>query len=255
MMHSTNSFRIEVIAAIALPWMICGCAVAPPSQSGIGGALTPNGIANPVPTASPMTLPRYLGVESVALGARRIVYRSRVRMSTVLPFVAPQPAAAAPVAICDPACVQSPAPAVATAAAIQQAEATAPAKVQALGFLANQNMCRNPQVEEAFLAAMDDPSETVRIAAVEGILQSLESCGCNHSCQSCCTAAIQSKLQHLAYSMDERGCWCESSPKVRRLARRAACTCQPSHVELPMSESAEVPAPEVMELSRRPLSM
>jgi hypothetical protein len=204
---------------------VSGCALGPPPA-----ITSPGAAAGGLPTP-PMTLPRYLGLHTVASGCRRVVYRSRVCLSSYLPFAAPQPAAAAPVAICDPACLQSPSPAVATAASIQQAEAAAPAKIQALGFLATQNMCRNPQVEEAFLAAMDDASDSVRIAAVQGVLNSKEACGCcANPCASCCTPAVQSKLYQMAYSKDDRGCWCEPNAKARRLARLAACACNATEI-------------------------
>jgi hypothetical protein len=71
-----------------------GCAISPPPAA--------------VPaTVQPMTLPRYLGVDGVASGFRRVVYRSRLRMSTYLPILEPLPAAAIPAAIGDPACARS----------------------------------------------------------------------------------------------------------------------------------------------------
>ncbi len=175
-----------------------------------------------------MTLPRFYGSRNCVYRARRVIYRSRVRLSTYLPILHPHPAAGAPVALGDPSCLESPAPAVAAAASIQQAEAAAPAKVQAIAYLATMDLCKNPQVEEAFLAAMEDPSESVRLAAVQGIIDATERCGqCNSGCNGCCTTALQQKLWKLAHDVDDRGCWCESSPKVRRLARIASCRCQP----------------------------
>ncbi|MEQ1829390.1 MAG: hypothetical protein ABL921_25725 [Pirellula sp.] len=235
---------------------IMGCAVAPPPMLQIPSApmgSIPAG-AQGIAPAAPMTLPHYLGIESVASGFRRVVYRSRVRVGSVLPVVAPRPAAAAPVAISDPSCLQSPAPAVAAAASIQQAEASAPAKVQALAFLATQNMCRNPQVEEAFLAAMDDPSDCVRVAAVQGVIDSRQKCGCCGAdrCRNCCTPAVQTKVQQLAYATDNQGCPCEPNAKVRRLARLAACSCHPEVPESPQSPE-EFPPAFVREMVATPL--
>jgi hypothetical protein len=239
------------MAIVAFGLIITGCATAPPPSVGTTGL--PNPGVGVTPAAAPMTLPRFLGVDSVTRSVHRVVYRSRLRVANYLPILEPLPPSAAPVAVGDPCCLESPSPAVATAAAIQQAEAATPAKVNALGFLSTLDMCRNPQVEEAFLAAMDDPSENVRLAAIQGVINATENCGasCN-SCQGCCTPAIQQRLQRMAYDLDEKGCVCEPSPKVRRLARIAACRCQPTEVIAVPSTPEELPAPEVLKLSQQP---
>ena len=109
-------------------------------------------------------------------------------------------------------------------------------------------------VEEAFLAAMDDASECVRIAAVQGIIDATERCGiCGNGCVGCCTLAIQSRLQYLAYATDENGCWCKPSPKVRRLARIACCRCSPVQGSATAFIPEEIPSPAVVELSRAPI--
>ncbi len=101
-------------------------------------------------------------------------------------------------------------------------------KVQAIALPRHDDLCKNPQVEEAFLAAMEDPSESVRLAAVQGIIDATERCGqCNSGCNGCCTTALQQKLWKLAHDVDDRGCWSESSPKVRRLARIASLPLPP----------------------------
>ena len=172
----------------------------------------------------------------------------------LLPILTPLPASAAPIALGDPSCLDSPAPAVATAAAIQQAEAAAPGKVKALAYLATLNSCKNPPVEEAFLAAMEDPSDSVRIAAVQGIIDINVRCGgcrsCGNGCGGCCTPAIQSKLHKLAFGTDEMGCWCESNPKVRRLARIGFCNCNSTGEPISQPRPEEMPAEWVQEMSR-----
>ncbi len=233
--------RCITLGALTSCMFVIGCATMPP-------------VAPTTPAvAAPMTLPRYLGVDTAVIGLRRIVYRSRMRVSGMLPMLEPQPAAAAPVALCDPSCLASPAPAVATAAAIQQAEATAPAKAKALAYLATLNSCSDPQVEEAFLAALNDPSATVRMAAIQAIIEMNSRCdSCANGCNGCCTPAIASKLQQLAFSTDERGCWCEPDSKVRRLARISTCRCGPTETNLVVMPE-EVPAANVVELSRQPV--
>ena len=248
----TNEWRYLALLLV----FVSGCAVTPPPAAPFAPGL-PSAVSPAVPpVASPMTLPRFLGVESLFVGARRVIYRSRVRMSTLLPILHPLPAAGAPVALGDPCCLESPAPAVAAAASIQQAEAAAPAKVQAIGYLATMDLCKNPQVEEAFLAAMDDPSESVRIAAVQGIIDATERCGdCASGCNGCCTSALQQKLWKLAHDVNDQGCWCESSPKVRRLARIASCRCQPVE-PLHLGEvPEELPSPLVLEQAKLPPSV
>ncbi len=236
-------------------FLITGCAVKPPPSVGNFGLAGGTGVS--ATTASPpMTLPRFLGVESVATGFHRVVYRSRLRASTLLPILAPLPASASPVAVCDPSCLESPAPAVATAAALQLAEAAAPGKAKAMAYLATLDSCRNPQIEEAFLAAMDDPSDSVRIAAVQGVIDMNTRCGgcrtCGYGCAGCCTPAIQSKLLKLAFETNEMGCWCEHNPKVRRLARVGSCKCKTVVDPTTASIPEELPASWVLELSRTP---
>jgi hypothetical protein len=251
--YSKRIFQSAMV--LGAVWLLAGCAVGPPPAAGpLGSVPLAGGSVPAVAATSPMTLPRYLGVESVAMGVRRVVYRSRLRAASYFPILQPLPPAAAPVAIGDPCCLQSASPAVATAAAIQQADAAAPAKVNAIGYLATMDICKNPQIEEAFLAAMDDPSECVRVAAVQGIIDATERCGvaCNQ-CSGCCTSAIRQRLMHLAYDVDDNGCSCEPSPKVRRLARIAACRCNPTHSSATPSMPEELPSPAVLEMSVAPI--
>jgi hypothetical protein len=176
-------------------------------------------------------------------------------MSSMLPFLEPRPSAAAPMAIADPCCVDSPSPAVATAASIQLAEAAAPAKIKALGYLATMDCGRNPQVEEAIVAAMDDSSESVRLAAVQAVVTASERCGrCACQCGGCCTVSIHNKLMHLAFSKDETGCWCEPSAKVRRMARIAMGNCQPREVVNSNEVPLEMPSPQAIEMAQMPIS-
>ncbi|MFO0921555.1 MAG: hypothetical protein U0905_03600 [Pirellulales bacterium] len=220
---------------------ISGCAVAPPVATPTAPGVAP-----------PMTLPRYLGVNSVAHGMHRVIYRSRLRLSTYIPALEPAPAAAAPMALGDPACLQSPAPAVAAAASIQQAEAAAPAKVKALAYLATIDCSRNPQVEEAILAALDDPSDSVRIAAIQAVVDGASHCGpCASGCGGCCTPAIRSKLMRMATETLPNGCFFEPNAKARRLARIAMEQCGPS-TQIATLGPEEVPPAAVVEWTLQP---
>ena len=256
-MNQFNQYRIHRSAFFTSAMLLLsGCVIGPPPSVGpIGGISSAPGTIPGATAATPMTLPRYLGLESVATGVRRVLYRSRLRVATYVPILQPLPPAAAPVAIADPCCLQSASPAVATAAAIQQAEAAAPAKVNAIGFLSSIDICKNPNVEEAFLAAMDDSSESVRAAAVQGILDATEQCGTScGQCNGCCTPAIRERLTKLAYDVDDNGCMCEKSPKVRRLARIASCRCNPMQTSTSPPVPEELPSPALIELSNTPLA-
>ncbi len=256
--QSTQPRAVRMLGKVSLPkrkhhlarglllFMVtaCGCVAAPPpapATLGIGGAVPP----------APMTLPRYLGIETVTHGFRRTVYRGRLFVSHYLPALEPLPPGAHPVALGDPQCLQSPAPSVAAAAAIQQADAAAPAKIQAIQFLSKVDCANNPQVEEALLAGMNDPVEGVRSAAVQAVIDGMSRCGncssCATNCGGCCTQAIHSELYRLAFMKNDQGCYCEPSPHVRRLARLAlnACACPTPAITSPVPE--ELPAPEVIQ--------
>jgi hypothetical protein len=215
----------------------------------VSGCSLPQPASPTAVPAQPMTLPRFLGLDVVAGHCRQAVYRSRVRLSHYVPVVAPHPPGSAPVAIGDPCNLQSPSPAVAVAAGMQQAEAAAPAKVQALRYLSQYRCAQHPEVEVAYLAGMDDISESVRAAAVESIIDSAKTCqGCTNECGGCCTPAIHEKLNKLAYERNEHGCYCEPSSNVRRLARLGlqSCCAQAYNANA-ISMPLEVPPTEILE--------
>ena len=248
----TNVDHFVYFAACLIGLLSAGCATAPPAAVGASATAA---------QAAPMTLPRYLGVDTLAHGVRRTVYRSRLRVSHYVPALEPGPAAAAPIALSDPACLASPAPAVAVAASMQQADAAAPAKVKALEYLATIDCSRNPQVEEALLAALGDPTDSVRLAATKAISTGMDRCNgcgsrglcgstcnrCGTCCTGCCTQAIHAQLNRLAYDKDDKGCHVEPNPSVRRLARLALARCPNPIVAQPAAIPEEMPAPEVLQ--------
>lgn len=215
-------------------------------------------VPQPVPAAAgvvePMTLPRYLGVTTVWRSAHTSLVRSRVCLGRYLPVIAPQ-AVAPPMSLGDPAALQSPAPAVAAAASVQQAEASAPGKIAALSYLGSVDCSQHPQVEEALLASLCDPIDSVRIAAIEAILSGQQRCGHNKQCNQCgpscgggcCTPAIHARLLAMASEQTATGCWCEPNPTARRLARLALSLCYPATVA-PPSQPQELPPAEVLEM-------
>ena len=241
----SSSLSIPMVGVIiAMVLGASGCATMPqPAPSGI--ALPGEAIhARP----AQMTLPQFLGVHSVVTGCTHLAYRARVRLTPILPMLEPRPVSP-PLALGHPANLSSPSPAVATAASIQQSEAEAPAKVNALAFLANYSCSQNPQVEESLLAGMDDLSPSVRAAAVQATIDGSHQClgqQCG-SCRGCCTPAIRERLMKLAYQRDANGCYLEHDSHVRRLARLAVQSCGGTQHELPQETPLEFPPQEIIE--------
>lgn len=207
---------------------------------------TPAVVAVAVPTPPPMTLPQYLGIDSMSRGVVAGARYLRLRLASRWPALQPS-VINPPRAIGDPANLQSPSPAVAVAAAAQQAAADAPAKAAALAYLATLGCRQQAGAEEAFLAGLDDISEDVRASAAQAVLDSQKTtgsvgCKCQCSCSGCCTPAIRAKLMHLAYEQELPGCFCEPSPKVRRLCRLALAACGESAAGV-QAEPEEIPPP------------
>jgi hypothetical protein len=250
----TNGNPRLLVFALFIIVNLFGCAVHPPV---------------PVTTvpATPMTLPRYLGLNTAWGGVRNLAYRTRLRASHYIPALEPHPASAMPMALGDPACMASPSPAVAAAAEHQNAEAAAPAKIKAVTYLVGAAPSSDPKIEEAILAALDDASESVRAATLQAILDANENCckpDCrlsksNESCSTCgsscggfCTPAIAQKIYQMGYDFDEKGCPHEPSARVRRLARLASRGCPPTNMveSIPLPE--ELPPAEVISAARQP---
>ena len=249
--QSTSPSASWVMMIMAIVGSVSGCASMPPSApagnavSGLVATLPGEAIhAKP----APMTLPQFLGVNTVVTGCSRFVYRTRVRLTPLLPILEPRPSTP-PLALGHPANLSSPSPAVATAAAIQQSEAEAPAKVGALGFLANYSCSQNPQVEESLLAGMDDLSPTVRAAAVQAVIDGSQQCSGERcgSCRGCCTVSIRERLTNLAYQRDANGCYLEPDSRVRRLARVALQSCGGPPQGLDHETPHEFPPQEIIE--------
>lgn len=156
-----------------------------------------------------------------------------------------------PVPLTDPSNMGEDAPpANQAAASVKAQEDAANQKIKALNYLATIGCQKGyPEVEEAFLAALDDPTEKVRYTAVRALRDVAGSpCEACKTGGSCCTPAILKKLHSLAYDTDENGCPIEPSADVRREARLAATRCggyipeeSQEHIEGP------VPAPGVVQ--------
>ncbi|MFN7840339.1 MAG: hypothetical protein ACK5YR_17380 [Pirellula sp.] len=250
----TNGNPTLLVFALVIIVNSFGCAVHPPVP------------VTAVP-AAPMTLPRYLGLNTAWGGVRNLAYRTRLRASHYIPALEPHPASAMPMALGDPACMASPSPAVAAAAEHQNAEAAAPAKIKAVSYLVSAAPSSDPKIEEAILAALDDASESVRAATLQAILDANDKCcepecrqskangacsTCGSSCGGCCTPAIAQKIYQMGYDFDEKGCPREPSARVRRLARLASHGCPPSNVLASIPIPEELPPAEVISAARQP---
>lgn len=159
------------------------------------------------------------------------------------PAMEPPPA---PLSLTDPANAgPDAAPANQAAAEVKEQEDAANQKIKALKYLASIG-CQSgyPQVEEAFLASLNDPVEKVRYTAVRALRDVAGSpCEACKTGGSCCTPAILKKLDSLANETDEQGCPLEPSAEVRREARLALGRCGGYIPEMP-AEVIEGPIPE-----------
>lgn len=145
--------------------------------------------------------------------------------------------------IADPENLKSDVPAIKAAAEIKQAEDLAPQKIKAIKYLATLGCgCydKDKKITKALLAAMDDCTEEVRLAAVQAIAEAASAGYCQHCSQrSCCGEEITNQLYKIAYELDDLGCPVEPSERVREAALEAMRICCPNR--LPVEAIAPVP--------------
>jgi len=214
----------------------------------------PGGVAPPVLHHEPMTLPRFLGLDVVARRCHLAKSLVHEHVGHYIPVLHPTPL---PVPLSHPSNASNSSPAIAAAHQVQQAKAASVAKVAAVKVLAGESCHDNPHVEAGLIAALDDTSPEVRIAAIEAILRSTRSC--QDACGKCCSPAILQKLSDIAYTQKDADCFVEPSSKARRVARLAidACvdhcgcgvpSCDDGHPVLEASMfPEESPSPEMIE--------
>jgi hypothetical protein len=207
----------------------------------VGCASTPTQPSSPVETAPistgdativvgqqaccpKQTLPDFLGLTGLFEAVGGAIDGVRNCLGQYFPGIEATPHL---LAISDPANLESPNPAVATAADVKAQEDAAAQKVKALRYLAGIG-CGEcyPDVEQSFLAALDDCTELVRFEAAKALREVAgDPCKC---CRygTCCSSAIRKKLNDLGYGMNEKtNCFKEPSDRVRRMARLALCSC------------------------------
>lgn len=217
--------------------LICGCASVG-SSVGAGTPAPPAAATAPsdvyiaaAPAAGPPpSLPQFLGLDLLCAPVGRactclgkLGNKLFPELATAFSGLETSPPLKS---ISDPANLESPSPAVAAAAKIKQEEDLAQQKISALNYLASIG-CGGcyPEVEEAYLAALEDCTESVRYAAVKAIKETAgHPCGL---CKSggCCSAEIRKKLMEMSDLQNCDSCPKEPSARIRRLARVALTYC------------------------------
>lgn len=127
--------------------------------------------------------------------------------------------------------LQSPNPLLKNAAEIKKDKDLKPQKIKALKYLASVGcVCpgEKDKVVEALLAGLNDCDCEVRKAALEAVCAAIKSCGpCGGDpcVDTCCTEAIQKKLEEMANKQDDKGCFVEPSAQLRSLAANVLAAC------------------------------
>ncbi|TWT63320.1 hypothetical protein Pan54_40730 [Rubinisphaera italica] len=229
----------------------------PPGADGSKTVVVPNNL-NVNVHRSCCSLFDFLGFPRIGTAFRNLaggVYQLTARLFPVIATGFPEREPGDPVLPLDsPANLTSSSPAVQSAAKIKMDENQAQQKVKAINYLATIG-CGGcyPDVEDAFLAALDDCTESVRYAAVVALKESGgNACAyCSH--KSCCSPKIRNKLMEMTQEGDCLDCPGEPSPRVRRVARLALFACGakglaavpdilPGDIEGPTLELAPPPA-------------
>jgi len=168
--------------------------------------------------------------------------------------------------IADPANLNSPNPAIKTAAKIKADQDAAPQKIKAIKYLATVGCGCYPGVKDALLASLDDCTEEVRYEAAIAFCKAAGNPCKNCEKNGCCDAAVMNKLHEMAYGQDDKGCYKETSERVRAAATNALNACQRMHPqgapqpqttpggkkELPQVPLTPSPAPKEVPLSLPP---
>lgn len=247
---------------------VCGCAgagaaggagagasaAAAPTSATAGGTTL---VAIAPPAKAPPSLLDFLGIPQIMAAHQANHAKKSAFLYSILgnlinafpPFEPPPP----PTSLTDPANAGPDAPPASQAAAsVKAQEDAADQKIKALNYLATIGCTKGyPEIEEAFVSALDDPTERVRYTAVRALRDVAGSpCEACKSGGSCCTPAILRKLDRLANEMDEFGCPVEPSARVRREARLAMNRCG-GNVPAESPEEIEGPVPMPDPVSRR----
>ncbi len=193
------------------------------------------------PCCPHQTLWQFLGVTGGVHLLGGIIERIRNRLGSVFPGLESKPPL---VAITDPSMAASSNPAEAAAAGAKADEDAAPQKIKAIRYLATLG-CAGcyPGIEDALLDSLDDCTEEVRYEAAKALRElSGKPCALCKT-KSCCSPKVLKKLDEVANKM-EKGCYKESSARVRREARLAMQGCggtPPAPTSTPQEGPSEGP--------------
>lgn len=153
--------------------------------------------------------------------------------------------------IADPANLESPDPAIKAAAEIKAAEEMKAQKVKAIKYLASMGCgCydKDDKITDALLAATDDCTPDVRMAAIEAFEDAANGEQCRKcGSTSCCSEKVTKRLSEIAYERDDTGCPIEPDAEIREAAARVLQICCPGGAPMgPFEEEAEEVPPEVI---------
>ncbi len=182
------------------------------------------GQAPPPPPASP-TLWSFLGIPQASYKINAHLFNRRgnhPRLEKKPPLKG----------LADPANLKSDVPAIKAAAEVKQAEDLKPQKIKAIKYLATIGCgCydKDEKITKALLAAMDDCTEDVRLAAINAVMDAASGGACaNCGERCCCNEKLTAQLYKIAYELDDLGCPIEPSERVRQAAVQALGVCCPN---------------------------
>ncbi len=229
----SNTLLALALASCCASIFAPGCASAPtaapatpaaaPPTTAQAGATTVVAVAPPAQPCCPHeTLWEFLGVKHLLGCVAGLLNNLRNRLGSIFPGLEATPAL---LAITDPSNANSSNPAVAAAAGAKADEDAAPQKIKAIRYLATLG-CAGcyPGIQDALLDSLDDCTEEVRYEAAKA-LRELSGAPCS-TCKtkSCCSPKVLKKLDEVV-NKKEKGCYKESSARVRREARLAMQGC------------------------------
>lgn len=197
------------------------------------------------PASQHPTLPEFLGIPQCLAATQQCCSRTLSCLGFIFPGLGsalePKPPL---LPIADPANLESDNAAIQTAAKTKQEEDMAAQKIAALRYLATVGCGCYPDIEDAFIKALDDCTEEVRYEAVLAIRKTASICCHTCNTSACCSTKVQQKLRSVAYESDDNGRPKERSERVRRQARLALAACGPAPPE-PQPEPQ--PSPKKLE--------
>lgn len=233
---------LPILLAFAI--LVSGCVapsppvpppVPPPTSAEAGGQT----IVAIQPAAPPQqTLLDWLGIGQIVKFIGCKLGRTAGLLARLFPAQAE--ALAALNGVPDPEKLKSDNPAVQANEQAKALEAEAAETAAAIRQLGKRGCGVLPGVDEVLLAAMDDYTPEVRLAAVNAVRASAGDKCITCRPGSCCTPEIRKKLRSLAFDIDEKtGCPLEPSSDVRIAARNALRACGPEAPAPPL-----VPEPD-----------